>query len=345
MPTSATLKRQALRFQSVRGGFDLAALLKEEQSHLALMARQPFYKVYRVPKKDGSHRLIEDPDKPLKTALRKLNACYMATYHPKRPTSVHGFCLSASNEDDRNIISNAASHLGNSYMLNMDLEDFFHSVSLGRVEKIHQEHFPNLANDTISLLCGLTTYRGRLPMGSPTSPILSNFACLGLDSALGEFGSYGNITYTRYADDLTFSSSVPITPEDEQIIRDTITHHDFVINEEKVKRSGAGEPKSITGLKVTETEVTLPENYLPLLADEIARLKTVMAVEGRYRTGMSHRKLELFKQELTGKINFASMVLGDTHEKVIGIQEKYEEAIDPDTGFESTDWLEIPYTF
>ena len=127
------------------------------------------------------------------------------------------------------------------------------------------------------------------------------------------------------------------------MIRSIVNEQGFVLNEQKVKYFQPEEPKMVTGLKVTESSIELQDNYLPQLQEEIGRLNATLTVEHRFRTGMSLRKLNRMKQELTGKINFAAMALGHKHKEVIHLENLYDDAINPPKGFESVNWLDVPY--
>lgn len=145
-------------------------------------------------------------------------------------------------------------------------------------------------------------------------------------------------------DDLSFSSHTPIGLDHEYLIRPVINRFGFAVNEDKVRRYAPGEDKIVTGLHLREGEVYLPPDYLPQLETEINRLHTVMLVEGRYQTGMSMRKLGLLKQELKGKLNFASQVLGGAAPEIQAREEQYEAALSAKEDFESASWLDIPYS-
>ncbi len=194
------------------------------------------------------------------------------------------------------------------------------------------------------MLSGLFTYHNRLPMGSPTSPVLSNSTTIALDGQLENYTHSAGITYTRYVDDLTFSSKNEFSPFDFEVIYDFIHRNGFQVNEKKFKKFGPHEMKEITGLLLMDNQVQLPNGYLEQINEEINRLKNTLIVEQRFKTGMSMRKLKLLKQEIQGKISFSAMVIGKTDHRVQELVDKYNVAIDPPENFESFGWLDIPYT-
>ena len=276
MPSVHAIKHEAKKLLSVKSLSDCSKLLQTEQHKLVLLSQKPIYKVYEIPKKNGLYRLIEDPEANLKKVLRKLNDFLQAVYFTKRPDCVHGFCISADKEPNRTILSNAQKHIGKPYMLNIDLKDFFHTITIQLIDEIFSKQFPRFQSDLIDTLINLCSYYNRLPMGSPTSPVLSNFASLEMDTLLMQYVNYSGITYTRFADDLSFSSAKPITKIDVEEIRNTILKQHFIINENKVKSYSPADEKTVTGLIITEKEVTLPTNYIDKLKQEIERMFSIM---------------------------------------------------------------------
>jgi len=104
-----------------------------------------------------------------------------------------------------NIVKNAEFHTHKDVVMCIDIKDFFPSIGAGRVFKI----FENLGykKDICHLLTTLTTHKGRLIQGAPTSPALANLALLNMDRGLKKVADKFEFTYTRYADDLIFSGN------------------------------------------------------------------------------------------------------------------------------------------
>lgn len=338
-----SLRRHAQYWQELETVHDLSALLRVPQHQLQLISLRPAYKTYEIPKRDGSARLIEDPAPALKAVQRKLNHFLQATYYFQRPTSVHGFCIRPRHTEARNILSNAQAHLAQPHLLNLDLEDFFHLVSLDRVQSILETHFPAMQPTLVELIGRLSTRWGRLPMGAPTSPVFSNWACLPLDAAYESLAKNMGWVYTRFADDLSFSSRTAIGSEGEEMLRGIAIGEGWKINEEKRRRFGPGEVKIVTGLHLQAAQIGLPPGYLENLQTEIARLQAVKATEYRYRMGLSRRKIKRFEQELKGKLNFAAQVLGGDSPLLQEPAAQLESAGQPPERFEAVDWLDIPY--
>jgi RNA-directed DNA polymerase len=337
--------QKAKALSTIKNAGELGMLLKTHPASLALLCLQPHYKTYRIPKKNGRYRLIEDPEKKLKTVQRNLNKYLQAWYYTVKTNAVHGFCISADNEDSKGIYSNAMAHINKPFLLNIDLQDFFHQVSYNTVCDSLKIILQKADKETIKTLALLTTYQQRLPMGAPTSPVLANICSQELDATLINICHRTGLTYTRFADDLSFSATTPITNADQEILETSIVKQGYSINHSKTKLYTEKDTKMVTGLIVDKYKVTLPPLYLPSLLQEIERYKTIKEVEYRYQTGMSHKKLKIFEQELMGKINFAETIIGSRNEMLQPIYKLWETVTAPLENFESANWLDIPYEF
>lgn len=117
---------------------------------------------------------------------------------------VHGFT------PKRSIVTNAKRHCSpkTQHLLNIDIEDFFPSITFYRVRGLLQKKPFECSYQVATVLAHLCTFYGTLPQGSPMSPLLANLVCRGLDRDLMKLAKRHRATYTRYADDITFSFSV-----------------------------------------------------------------------------------------------------------------------------------------
>ena len=335
-------KRIFCNINSVRA---LCELLKIEQRKLELIAQQPQYKTFTIPKKGGGKRLIEAPDKTHKIILGRLNTFLQSVYFFEKSNAAYGFILGVKNDNDRrNVVVNARKHRNKKYMVNIDLKDFFHSVTTEQVVKIFSEKPFSFKRGLPILLAELTTYNGRLPMGTSTSPVLSNLACRQLDDDLIQLSKSMLWTFTRYADDMTFSSNRLINAQMIQTITDTINKHHFTVNFRKVKRFGPDDPKIVTGLLVTE-KVSLAPNYFPALREELQRLKDVFIAQNE-QGQLSTKWAEDFKLQVRGRLNFAGFVMGKNHKQYQDLKDFFYEAINPpQEEFNAISWRGFPYNF
>ncbi len=164
------------------------------------------YVAFEIPKRTGGTRRIHAP----KNALKKAQRLLLDEIVGRIPThdACHGFVR------ERSIVTNAAPHEGARVVLKVDLADFFPTIHHRRIEGLFA--FYGYPPDVARLLAGLCTHRARLPdgrvvwpgvlpQGAPTSPALANVVCRRLDARLARLAKKVGATYTRYADDLTFS--------------------------------------------------------------------------------------------------------------------------------------------
>lgn len=190
---------------------DVAALVGVKVADLAKLMRPGTgagsgYVEFEIPKAKGGTRRIAAPRAP----LRKVQRILLDKILGRLPMhdACHGFVAG------RSTVTNARPHQGAALVIKLDLKDFFPTVHYRRVRGLFQ--FLGYNAEVANVLAGLTTYRprlasgapvwpGMLPQGAPTSPALANLACRRLDQRLTRLAAKVGATYTRYADDLTFS--------------------------------------------------------------------------------------------------------------------------------------------
>jgi RNA-directed DNA polymerase len=216
------------------------------------------YKKFDIPKRRGGFRTISAPTTNLKIIQRRI-ARELETLITFKPC-VSGFVTG------RDIRRNASFHARQRYVLNIDLEDFFGSINYGRVygllSKVPYEIHPTVAA-AIAKACILDN---ALPQGAPSSPTISNLICAKMDSELTRLARAHRCIYTRYADDITFStnrSTMPLVSIDRNAdnvlfveisaeLRMIIERNGFRINQKKVRLSDETHRQEVTGLIVNE---------------------------------------------------------------------------------------------
>lgn len=210
--------------------------------HRITKISEKFYVEVSIPKKRGGFRKLACPSKKvkvvqawiLKNILEKIKSHTASTAYKSRGT----------------VVNNVAPHVENQYLLCLDIENFFDNIdfrdvlyvfrSLGYTEKVS------------ALLSNICTYKGSLPQGGVTSPLLSNIICIMLDERISRFVGARNIVYTRYADDMTFSAKSPdILLRAKKTIEQIINSEGFSINIDKTRLLGPRQQKKITGLVIT----------------------------------------------------------------------------------------------
>ncbi len=331
---------------SLRSVNDLGKLLKTHPRQLYLLAEQPAYKSFAVPKKDGGERRIEAPSAAIKKVLGILNRYFQSVYFFEKSAAAYGFVSGVTNDDDRrNVVTNAKKHLGQPWLLNVDLKDFFHSVTRDRVLRIFSGSPFSFKGELADLLSDLCTYNGRLPMGTPTSPVLSNLACRELDDLLQQFSANMLWAYTRYADDMSFSSQKAINEEMVNSVRQIIGNAWFVVNDKKVVRYGPEDPKIVTGLLLADERVGLASDYVDNLQKEIQQLES--ATLAQHEQGeIGTRWLHKLGQQVRGRISFAGFVLGRRHPTYMELRDAFYAATNPpQEAFGAMSWRGFPYNF
>lgn len=243
------------KFLALKSGMDISAFLGIMPQELERLCNNPIYSKYSIPKKKFGYRIIQGPEYMLKRAQKKIGFSLQSIYLTVKPDCSKGFVKMYRDNKDfgkSNIHQNALPHVGKKYLLNLDLKEFFPSIKARRVKQLFSEapfHFSNEVSTALALLC---TIDGRLPIGAPTSPILSNFICLGMDDALTNLATKLDWNYTRYADDLTFSSNQYIDEAALKQVSETIESFGFSLNPKKFRLKTNNKKHVVTGLVVNE---------------------------------------------------------------------------------------------
>lgn len=241
------------------------------RKYLQFKTRQKAYSNFEIPKRSGGTRTIMAPNRELKAVLRALAAILQRFWAPS--IEVYGF------SKGRSVVEGAGKHVGKPYLLNMDLKDFFTSIHLGMV--MYSLMRTGLTADTALFIGRLSTALAKdgrlvLPQGAPTSPILSNIACERMDRRIARLAECFGVTYTRFADDLSFSADYNAFKEGdafrtclEAIIRD----EGFTVNEAKTRLQKRGSRQEVTGLTVSE-KVNVSRKWLKSFRADIHRMET-----------------------------------------------------------------------
>lgn len=240
-------------------------------SYHRVVSEVSHYQRFYMPKKSGGERLISAPMPKLKEVQHWLleHVLYAVPVHE----AAHGFVR------DRSIVTNAQQHCGKDIVINMDLKDFFPSVSYRRVRGLFQAlGYSGQVASVLGLLCteaetqehvldGKTYYiatsERRLPQGAPTSPAITNILCHRLDRRLDGMARKLGFTFTRYADDITFSGSGEAVKHLTKILwrsRKIIESESFTIHPEKLRIMRKGQHQEVTGLTVNQKPQVPREN-------------------------------------------------------------------------------------
>lgn len=216
---------------------------------------------FKIPKKTGGERLISAPMPRLKRVQYWILENILDQIEPHE--AAHGF------RRERSIVTNATPHIGATAIANLDLQDFFPSISYKRVKGLFRSLGYSEAVATIfGLICtepdvetveldGKTYYvaltERHLPQGAPTSPAIANLLCRRLDRRLTQLADTLGFTYTRYADDLTFSTTNSSLHQLCNLLKRTasiIAHEGFAVNPEKTRILRQSRQQEVTGIVV-----------------------------------------------------------------------------------------------
>ena len=267
---------------------------------------------FEIPKRSGGTRLLSAPHSSLAAAQRWILEHILERLAFDEPA--HGFVKG------RSTVTNARPHVGRDVVVNLDLENFFPSINFARVRGLFQSlgYSPSVAT-VLALLCTesprrLIEYNGQrywvavgplgLPQGACTSPALSNMAARTLDRRLSGMCGQRGWTYTRYADDLTFSAPRGKTGEIAPLlarVRHLVADEGFTLHPRKRRIQRASGRQSVTGIVVNDR--------LALPREEVRRLRAIL--HGARTTGLaaqnrSHRPD--FEPWVRGKLAYLAMV-------------------------------------
>jgi len=305
----------ALFLLTVETPMELCKFLKISFFELEKIINKPVYKNYTISKKKGGERQIFAPEKQLKKIQKHLNYFLQAYYLMIKPDEVHGFVVNPHYLGMHcNILENAKVHTGKKCVLNIDLKDFFPSISSMQVKQIFSSNYFGFNEQIATALTLLTTYESKLPIGSPASPVISNFICIQLDKDLKKFANANDLRYSRYADDLTFSSDTKISNDTILDIINLIKKNNFEINQKKLRLKTANRKQTVTGLIVNEKA-----NVDRKLLKKIRAMLHDFTVNGIDIATRNHFKLqgiietkhkEKFINRLQGYINFVGQIKG-----------------------------------
>ncbi|MFA5131906.1 MAG: reverse transcriptase domain-containing protein [Candidatus Paceibacterota bacterium] len=246
-------------FRALKSKQDVADLLEVDYSTIIYLLYRPDkpvpYTKFYIKKKSGGQREILAPISNLKILQKKLAYILYLAYKPK--SSVYGFCK------DKDILDNARLHARKNLVFNIDLENFFPSIHVGRIIGLFQSTAFSFPREVAILLAQICCYEGKLPQGAPTSPVISNLICYTLDNDLQKLAKETNCLYTRYADDITFSTNsrelnLDIVSRSHGIITcgqkltSIIQKNNFSINQSKVRLQRHYMRQEVTGLTVNE---------------------------------------------------------------------------------------------
>lgn len=297
------------------------------------------YTTFLIKKKSGGDRVINSPHASLRLILKCFSKILESIYEPNDVAM--GFI------SGRSIVDNARLHVGKNFIYNIDLKDFFYSFDRNKVKMALMKPPFNLNNEKEKLsffLASLCTHSIEienevkivLPQGSPTSPILTNIICQVLDRRLKGLSKRFKATYSRYADDITFSSkeNIFINPEFQEELKRIIHDQQFTINSSKTRLQKRGFKQDVTGLIVNE-KVNVPYKYVKQLRmwmyyiEKYGLEKAEIIFNKDYKKERKHTKNvnTPMINVLDGKLMYLKMVKGENDMTYIKLKNRYNKIL------------------
>jgi RNA-directed DNA polymerase len=269
---------------------DVAELLGFKPKALSfILYKKPIeekYRSFEIPKRTGGLRKISAPSAELMKLQRRLakflQNCIVEINKDREITSSlsHGF------KPKHSIITNAINHRNRRFVFNLDLEDFFGTINFGRVRGFFISNRNFELNPTVAtILAQIICHENKLPQGGPSSPIISNLIGHLLDIRLAKLAEQTGCSYSRYADDLTFSTNqrdfpvkiakrIPGDLHQWQIgtdLSNIIQRTGFAINAAKTRMQYEKSRQEVTGLVVNK-KVQTPAEYRHMARTMVYRL-------------------------------------------------------------------------
>lgn len=307
---------------------DLAKLLCFTPKAVSyILYKQPAatkYSSFQIPKRSGGQRTIKAPVERLKLLQRKLadllQDCHneIDAVYKRKDQIAHGF------KRDRSIITNARQHRNRRWVFNIDLEDFFPSINFGRVRGFFLKNRDFALQERIAtVITQIACHENSLPQGSPCSPIISNLVAHILDMHLVKLAFECGCTYSRYADDLTFSTNkkefplqiaVPVATSaghtqlwlPGESLKQIIERTGFRINSKKTRMMYRDSRQNVTGLIVNK-KINVAREYRHNIRAMVHRLVTTGQFE-IVRATTKDEKIVL--EERPGTLNQLHGMLG-----------------------------------
>ena len=271
------------------------------------------YKKYPIEKRNGGKRQIAQPSKNLKIIQKLLLNGYLKKHMP-----VHD-CATAYKEH-HSILDNARPHLQNDYLLKLDFSNFFPSIKSSDFKRfcLDKQIIAENVEEEINLMSSILFMREGdelvLSIGAPSSPHISNALLFNFDDKISKIAQEAGVSYTRYSDDITFSTNEKNSLfEWPKIVENELKKLSFPrlsLNYEKIVFSSKKHNRHVTG-------VTISNEGTPSLGH--SRKREIRSMVYRLKNKDCAKK-EI--ESLRGTLAFAKMVEPDFYQKLL---EKYPD--------------------
>ncbi|OLN24937.1 Retron-type RNA-directed DNA polymerase [Desulfovibrio sp. DV] len=238
-------------------------------SLLVSMSNKPedHYRTYEIGKKNGGTRIIHSPRIFLKTVQ------YWIKDYILHSLNIHDSCHAY--QKNKSIQTNASMHLNKKFLANVDIKNFFGSISQEKLQNTLATRYSKKMSQCISRLC---TINNLLPQGAPTSPVLSNFYLSEFDAKVETFCHHLQLDYTRYADDLTISGNYKDNVlKAIDFAKDTLNLYELKLNDSKTRVASKHGQQKVTGVVVNE-KMQPPRKFRKKIRATFYQAKKILAI-------------------------------------------------------------------
>lgn len=288
---------------------DISTLEKElsasaHQLYALSNSKDMHYKKVKIPKKSGGHRTLFVPDHALKTVQRSI----LNDLLYRMPSSPYACAY----EFGKSLCDSASHHIGKKYLMKLDIKSFFDSISYASVKNVFSaEHFSEPLRILLASLC---YYRESLPQGAPTSPKIANLVLYGFDMRVGSECRKRGITYTRYCDDMAFSTDISreVLCDMLKFVKNELYREHLYLNPEKTVICTNSSRMCVTGVVVNE-KASVKREYLKELRRDIYYCKKFGVADHLKKLGEDIPPEEYIRK-LYGRVAFVLSIDKDNKE-------------------------------
>lgn len=297
----------------------LIDLLKEDKINLN-------YEKIKIPKKNGGFRNLDIPNKELKKIQRQI--LNEILYNEKIMVNINKNCKGFMKE--LGIYDNAVPHIKKKYVLNIDINNFFGSITDEKTKSKVKDYFDDNEIDLILKFCFKD---GILPQGAPTSPMISNIILKEFDDKIESIVKIFNdkqknnnqeYSYTRYADDITISGGDEIF-KFIKILSKKLKYENFSLNNKKTRIFKSHKRQLVTGLVVNQ-KVNVNKEYYKRLRQELYYISKY-GIEDHLKNQNLDIDSESYLKSLDGKIKFVDYYSKKRGEALKKIQKNIDKIV------------------
>jgi RNA-directed DNA polymerase len=222
----------------------LCAHLYTNLSEIRSLQKSRNYRIWtQTSKNKNKRRRIIEPKPTLKRIQKRLQVLLSRI---DKPTYLYSGVKGISH------IDNAVRHLGQDYVLNLDIEKFYDNCRRNSVFRLFHYTF-EMPEDLAWILADITTFEDALPAGSPCSQLVAFFAYKDTFDAINDLADQHGLGFSLFVDDMTFSSPNPIPEVIPRLVQKELKRVGHSINDKKTKRFRRADFKVVTGVALSPT--------------------------------------------------------------------------------------------